>query len=662
MKFVVEVVDRVRKTAPPKRRRVEIDTSFVDGTHPSNQRAAQSDYEHNVKANGQPELEPTADLSDNANAQSHLEDVANIVPGETDADTELAIDELVALAEDMDAELARQHAAQHEAERQRDEAYRELEALRECTQEHAGAEAQDREAAREQLAQLEEAISLARAERLEAETERDQATQSAGELLRELEALKGAMEQRETDLQCEIAQAHERIAGLEAEIAKAHEAQREADAKACEAESQRDEACRELEALKGAVEQRETDFLSEIEQAHERIAGLEAETANVHDAKQEADARACEAALQRDEVCRELEALREDAGQKMSEERQELENARKRLAQLDEVIPLARAERLEAEAERDQATRRADEADRELASERKAAEQRDASARRSSEEAQERIAYLEAEIDRAHEARREAEAKARKTESLSGGSVGQQVETQVRSRTTTGTPSAADQTAKDSQLDRSSSAQSKPLPAAVQNTVAPTDSSRSGNDGDRSQRGASKQTSQSVENAKSATTSKSDKPADPTENTNQAARRERRSEPRSKSRIRATIWCEGMSQAWNCIIRERSKCGAQLEYVQDRYGNMQLEFKPGDQLTLKFETPMEITTTTCVVIWAGENCCGVKFSGQFHNEMKKIGNYSKKKMADKAAVGSDTKSKKAVRILTNAISLGIGSR
>lgn len=601
MKFVVEVVDRVRKTAPPKRRRVEIDTSFVDGTHPSNQRAAQSDYEHNVKANGQPELEPTADLSDNANAQSHLEDVANIVPGETDADTELAIDELVALAEDMDAELARQHAAQHEAERQRDEAYRELEALRECTQEHAGAEAQDREAAREQLAQLEEAISLARAERLEAETERDQATQSAGELLRELEALKGAMEQRETDLQCEIAQAHERIAGLEAEIAKAHEAQREADAKACEAESQRDE------------------------------------------------------------VCRELEALREDAGQKMSEERQELENARKRLAQLDEVIPLARAERLEAEAERDQATRRADEADRELASERKAAEQRDASARRSSEEAQERIAYLEAEIDRAHEARREAEAKARKTESLSGGSVGQQVETQVRSRTTTGTPSAADQTAKDSQLDRSSSAQSKPLPAAVQNTVAPTDSSRSGNDGDRSQRGASKQTSQSVENAKSATTSKSDKPADPTENTNQAARRERRSEPRSKSRIRATIWCEGMSQAWNCIIRERSKGGAQLEYVQDRYGNMQLEFKPGDQLTLKFETPMEITTTTCVVIWAGENCCGVKFSGQFHNEMKKIGNYSKKKMADKAAVGSDTKSKKAVRILTNAISLGIGS-
>ena len=804
--FVVDVVERVRQSAPPQQPRVEIDTSFVEAPHDPAQPLAQQTHPHPVQPQVPAQYEADIQLPPNDDGYAADPEANGIESDPSYAATLQAIDELVALVEDLDAELARQRAALSEAEGERDQALHDLQTLRDQPGAQAG-EGGDARKSREQVEHLMAALSIAQGEREEIEAERDKALseletlrQSAGEhasgaggneearkQIKELQAAldraekaREATEAERNEAQRELKtlqkdakagsgaiqkaeKAREQIEHLEAALSLAHEERNEIEA-------QRNRASSELESLRGEFESLRSDLeahatqLLEGEKAQQRVGQLETDLAAAKRQLEEADA-------EHGAASKELDALRKSSKEHETQIR-EGEKLQEQVAKLEAALSLAREERKDVEVARDEAARRADAAQKELDSLTNAADQRDADATAKIEDAEQEVARLKAELGSVRVARAKADTRADEAEKArdkaskelealrkdkdQGSAAGKDELSALRDQLTRAEgdlsrakdeKTKADNACKEAsdraeeaekalqaekktvkrqekvfkneldaaqskitrlenQLERAGkSAQTQKSngkgPSATPTATAPSkpDARATVAEADKPQqtdaqagksqsssepaKASDEKTSAQKTNEKETSGTSSPSPAtapakdhpkaaakDVKSTTDKAKKddsedeaawsgKDRRREPRSKSRIRAKIWRKGMSKAWNCIIRERSSGGAQIEYVQDRYGDTKLQFESGDNITLKYETPLERITVTCVIIWAGHNCCGVKFAGQFLSEAKSTPKSPKKKKADDANASTGTK---AAKLLAKTVSFGRGGR
>ena len=93
-----------------------------------------------------------------------------------------------------------------------------------------------------------------------------------------------------------------------------------------------------------------------------------------------------------------------------------------------------------------------------------------------------------------------------------------------------------------------------------------------------------------------------------------------RRDRRVASQIPATLWREGMGQPLSCTLRDRSPSGARLEFKHASVIEGFSAFNVGDQATLTLNSAHEKTWVGCEIAWVDDNCCGVRFLGQFRSE------------------------------------------
>jgi hypothetical protein len=96
-----------------------------------------------------------------------------------------------------------------------------------------------------------------------------------------------------------------------------------------------------------------------------------------------------------------------------------------------------------------------------------------------------------------------------------------------------------------------------------------------------------------------------------------------RRDKRVAAQTPATIWADGMTQAMNCTIRDKSASGALLEFPFDRYKPEITEISVGDKITLTINIARERTSVLCEVKRIKGRRCGVRFCGPFQTEVNK---------------------------------------
>lgn len=98
---------------------------------------------------------------------------------------------------------------------------------------------------------------------------------------------------------------------------------------------------------------------------------------------------------------------------------------------------------------------------------------------------------------------------------------------------------------------------------------------------------------------------------------------QQRRDKRVSAQTPATVWAEGMMQALNCTIRDKSASGALLEFPHDRFKPEITEISVGDKITLTINIARERTSVLCEVKRIKGRRCGVRFCGPFQTEVNK---------------------------------------
>lgn len=96
-----------------------------------------------------------------------------------------------------------------------------------------------------------------------------------------------------------------------------------------------------------------------------------------------------------------------------------------------------------------------------------------------------------------------------------------------------------------------------------------------------------------------------------------------RRDQRFASRMPVTLWRQGMSQAVNCTLLDKSASGARVELPQTKFGESMSAVGIGDKLTLTFTTAQERSSVSCQIMWMDGRQCGLKYCGPFHTEVIK---------------------------------------